>query len=243
MGKDYSDNFHSIKNTKDLTIRQMFDISQKLTFGQSDEIFGMNAINWEDSSWKHLFLIGDEEVTRFLHKSLRLFRFCVVFCKDEREPIINYWLGGQVDVVQEFITIQLMVSQRNPSRIFSQDSPDRECRTRRFFIGRIILMSMFNDISWWCEESKQECELSAQIVSICARRFSPGRWSFFRPGSEKRSESRRVDDVKIPRKQTPSFPIYKTIISRSAQKQMWWRFVNTLLLCQWGSHIFYQSAQ
>ena len=31
-----------------------------------------------------------------------------------------------------------------------------------------------------------ECELSANLVSIYARRFSPGRWSFLGPGSEKK---------------------------------------------------------
>ena len=30
MGKNYSDNLHSIKNTEDLTMKQMFDISEKL---------------------------------------------------------------------------------------------------------------------------------------------------------------------------------------------------------------------
>ena len=30
MGKNYSNNWHSIKNTKDLTTKQMFDIFAKL---------------------------------------------------------------------------------------------------------------------------------------------------------------------------------------------------------------------
>ena len=47
-------------------------------------------------------------------------------------------------------------------------------------------MSMFNDISWGSQDNKQDCELSANLVSSCARRFSPGRWSFFGPGSEKK---------------------------------------------------------
>ena len=47
-------------------------------------------------------------------------------------------------------------------------------------------MSMFNDISWRSKEKKQECELSAQLVSIHAKRFSPRRWSFLGPGSEKK---------------------------------------------------------
>ena len=40
----------------------MFDISEKVTAEQSDEICGVNTMNWEDSSWKYLSLIGDEEV-------------------------------------------------------------------------------------------------------------------------------------------------------------------------------------
>ena len=47
-------------------------------------------------------------------------------------------------------------------------------------------MSMFNDISWGSQDNEQECELSATLVSICARRFSPGRWSFLGFGSEKK---------------------------------------------------------
>ena len=47
-------------------------------------------------------------------------------------------------------------------------------------------MSMFNDISWGSQDNEQECELSAKLVSIFARRFSPRRWSFLGPGSEKK---------------------------------------------------------
>ena len=62
MRKNYSDNWHSIKNTKDLTMKQMFDISEKLVSEQSDEIYGVKTINWESSSWKYLSLIGDEQI-------------------------------------------------------------------------------------------------------------------------------------------------------------------------------------
>ena len=37
---------------KNLTLKQMFDISEKLIVGQSDEIFGVSQINWGDSSWR-----------------------------------------------------------------------------------------------------------------------------------------------------------------------------------------------
>ena len=39
----------------------------------------------------------------------------------------------------------------------------------------------------------------------------------------------RADDVKIRRKQTPSLQIHKSIVSRSFQKQRWWKILNTLL--------------
>ena len=61
MGKNYSNDWHSIKITKDLTMKQMFDISAKLV-SEQDEIFGVKTINCKDSSWKYLSLIGDEEV-------------------------------------------------------------------------------------------------------------------------------------------------------------------------------------
>ena len=61
MGKNYSDNWHSIKNTKDLSVKQMFDISAKLV-SEQDEIYGVRTIDWENSSWMYLSLIGDEQV-------------------------------------------------------------------------------------------------------------------------------------------------------------------------------------
>ena len=54
-------------------------------------------------------------------------------------------------------------------------------------------MSMFNDISWGSKDNEQECELNANLVSIFARRFSSGRWSFLGPGSEKQCYSTYID--------------------------------------------------
>ena len=46
MGKNYLDNLHSIKTSgKDLTMKQMFDMSEKLIVVQSDEIYGVTTIN------------------------------------------------------------------------------------------------------------------------------------------------------------------------------------------------------
>ena len=108
MGKEYSENLRSIKNTGNiLTMKQMFDIPEKLIVGQSDEIYGVTPINWEDSSWKQLSLVGDEEVISLSHaKVLRILRICVMPWKGAPESNIKYCLGGTVELVQEFITIQ-----------------------------------------------------------------------------------------------------------------------------------------
>ena len=108
MGKNYSDNWHSIKNTrKDLTMKQMFDISEKLIVGQSDGILGVKTINWEDSSWKYLSLTGDEQVISLSHAKVHFFfRFCVMPWKDAPEPSIKYCMGRKIDVVQKFTRIQ-----------------------------------------------------------------------------------------------------------------------------------------
>ena len=91
MVENYSDNLHSIKNTEDLKMKQMFDISEKLITEQSDEISGVKKINWEHSSWKYLSLVGDEEVISLLHTKVYVFSDSVFMpWRGKREPTINY---------------------------------------------------------------------------------------------------------------------------------------------------------
>ena len=88
IGKNYSENLHSIKNTgKDLTKKQMFDISEnwqmfdmseKLIVEKSDEIFGDPPSNWEDSSWKQVSLVVNEEVISLSHAKVHVFSDAVL---------------------------------------------------------------------------------------------------------------------------------------------------------------------
>ena len=56
-------------------MKQMFDISEKLIAEQSDEIYGVNPINLDDSAWKQLSLVSEEEVISLSHaKVLRVFQ-------------------------------------------------------------------------------------------------------------------------------------------------------------------------
>ena len=72
MVKNYSDNWHSIKNTKDLTMKRMFDTSAKLV-SEQDEIYGVKTTDWENYSWKYLSLIGDEQVINLQRTKVYVF--------------------------------------------------------------------------------------------------------------------------------------------------------------------------
>ena len=179
----------------------MFEISEKLIVGQSDAIYGVTPINCEDSSWKHLSLVGDEEVISLSHAKVYVFSDSVLCLgKMHQNPQSNIvwedkltWFKcssqyGPLDTIDGermefewnifpgFSTLQLCDKVQE---FMSKMSGESER-----FTGRIIFMSMFNDISWWSQKNEQECESNANLVSIFARRLSPRRWSFLGPGSE-----------------------------------------------------------
>ena len=80
--KNFMDNENSIKNSTDLTLKKMFDISEKLVSEQEEIHIFCPKIYWTNHSWKQLSLIGDETVINLQStKSLRLLRFCVVSWK------------------------------------------------------------------------------------------------------------------------------------------------------------------
>ena len=47
-------------------------------------------------------------------------------------------------------------------------------------------MSMFNDISCDKKDNEEECVANAKVVSILAKKFGIGQWSFIGPRSEKK---------------------------------------------------------
>ena len=48
-------------------------MSEKLIVEQSDGIFGVSQISWEDSSWKQLSLVNDEDVISLSHAKAYVF--------------------------------------------------------------------------------------------------------------------------------------------------------------------------
>ena len=180
MVKNYSVNWHSIKNTEDLTTNQMFDKSEKLISEQSDEIHGVKTINWENSSWKHLSLMGQRPKVYVFSDS--------VLClgKVNQNPTSNtVWeeqLGWFRDSPQyktlDTIDVEPMESEWNIFPGISTLELVREvpqfmskmCEPEQFQ-GRIIFMSMFNDIIFGNKDNETECLANSTLVSLFAKRF------------------------------------------------------------------------
>ena len=59
-------------------------------------------------------------------------------------------------------------------------------QTPESFTGRILLVSMFNDIFCDRYDNKDECLKNADFVKTFVGRFGIGQWSFIGPGSEKK---------------------------------------------------------
>ena len=67
MGKDYSENVRSIKNTgNNLTLKQMFDISEKLRVGPSDDIFG-KILHGNNYLWLMMKKSSVSRIQRFMY--------------------------------------------------------------------------------------------------------------------------------------------------------------------------------
>ena len=209
MGKNYLDNRHSITNTKDLTLKQMFDISTKLV-SEQDEISGLETICWEDYSWKYLSLIGDERIINLQRTKVYVFSDSVLCLgKIRQNPESNKaW-------EQRFGWIKSSQSYGNFDRIDGEPTEfewnifpgfdtmqlcdkvksllSRLGETPENCTGRILFMSMFNDTSCGTRDNEQECLANARLVSLYARKFGKGQWSFIGPGSEKKWYSMKED--------------------------------------------------
>ena len=181
MGKNYSDNWHSIENTKDLTMKQMFDISEKLVSEQSDEINGVKTIALHGSTKVYVFsdsvlclgkMNEHPRSNTAWEKRLEWFKSSLEYRTLDRID------GGPIEFVSR---IHYVAAQSRSARVTVEIN-----ETPQKFTGRIILMSMFNDISWGSRDNKKECESNAQLVSLFAKRFGAGQWSFLGPGSEKK---------------------------------------------------------
>ena len=144
-----------------------------------------------------LSLIGDEEVISLSNAKVYVFSDSVLcFGKMSENPQSKTVWEDKLTWFKSWT--QLMVSQWNSSGKFPrihhiaallhkvQEFLSNMSVEPEDFTGRMIFMSMFNCISWGSKNNAKECESNANLVSLCAKRFGAGRWSFLGPGSEKK---------------------------------------------------------
>ena len=202
MGKNFSIIQSVVKNFEDLSLKQMFDVIAQLVNDQ-EEIHGLDKILWEKNSWKRLSLIGDETVINLQSTKVYVFSDSVLCLgrilqhPDSNEAWEDRIAGVQSgrsyrdydcingeptefewNIFPGFTTLQLC----GKSMIYLSDLG----QTPETFTGRILFMSMFNDISCDRKGNKDECLANAGVVKVLARRFGLGQWSFIGPGSEKK---------------------------------------------------------
>ena len=79
------------------------------------------------------------------------------------------------------------------------------------FKGRIIFMSMFNDIIWGNKDNETEGIANSILVSLFAKRFPAGRWSFLGPGSKKKwySTNDRVAELTMIKFGESGHPVFR----------------------------------
>ena len=204
-------------------------------------------------------LVNDEEVISLSHAKVYVFSDSVLCLgKMNQNPTSNtvrerqlewfkdsskYWTLDTIvgepmefewNIFPGFSTLELVREVQN--FMSSMGKPQQ-------FQGRIIFVSMFNDIISGNEDNETECIANSTLVSLFAKRFPARRWSFLGPGSETkwystdkerpgRKWDRVADDDQIRRKRTPSFPSNESVVSKNAQKQKRWEIIYTFL-CRW----------
>ena len=251
MGKNFSSIQNFIMNSRDLTLKHMFDITAKLV-GEQEEINNLDNIHWGKNSWRQLSLIGDETVIN-LQSTKKVYVFSdsvLCFGRIFQHPESNdAWKKRIEGVMTEKSYRDFIGINGEPTEfewnIFPGFTTLQLCgkvndllsdlgEAPETFTGRILFMSMFNDISCDRKGNKEECLASARVVKVLAKKFGFGQWSFIGPGSEKKWYSTRSlgsycgrNAVGIRRKRTSYFPCNDSLAQVHSQEQRTWKTVNT----------------
>ena len=201
MGKNFSTIQNFIMNSRDLTLQQMFDITAKLV-GEQEEINNLDNIHWGKNSWRQLSLIGDETVNLQRTKVYVFSNSVLCLGRIHQHPESNEaWkkriegittdrsyrdydgINGEPtefewNIFPRFTKLQLCGKVNDLLSDFGE--------APKTFTGRILFMSVFNDISCDREGNKEEFLANARVVKVLAKKFGIGQWSFMCPGSEKK---------------------------------------------------------
>ena len=265
MVKNYAENWHSIRNTEDLTMKQMFDISEKLVSEQPDEIYGVKTINWENSSWKYLSLIGDEQVC-LQRTKVHVFSDSV-WClgKMNENPRSNIAWEHRLAWFKKFTGIQNLGwnwSRANWIRVeylprihhvaaqpqSSRVTVEIGWKTRKFYRTDYLRVDVQRHLMG-STDNKKECESNAQLVSLFAKKdleqvkchssdLDQRKW-YCMGADSPQGEWDRVAEKMMLEFVESGHPVFRATspLSRGRlKKQKWWKIVDPLL-CRFGNDV------
>ena len=170
---------------------------------EQEEINNLDKILWGKNLWRQLSLIGDETVINLQRTKVYVFSDSVLCLgKVFEHPESNEAWKKRIESITtdksyrdyDGINGEPTEFEWNifpgftTSQLYGKvtDLPSNLGVTPETFTGRILFMSMFNDISCDRKGNKEECLANAGVVKVLARRFGVGQWSFIGPGSEKK---------------------------------------------------------
>ena len=188
MGNNFSTIQSVVKNHESFTLKQMFDVTAQLVNNQ-EEINCLDKILNGKNSWTHLLLIHDEVVINLQSTKVYVFSDSVLCLgKVLQHPECNEAWKNRVAGVRAERSYRDYDAINGESTEFEWNSDllSSMGQTPESFTGRILFMSMFNDIFCDRYDNKDECLRNANIVKTFAGRFGIGQWSFIGPGSEKK---------------------------------------------------------
>ena len=256
MGKNFSTIQSVVKNHESLTLKQMFDATAQLVNNQ-EEINGLDKILYGKNSWTCLSLIGGETVINLQSTKVYVFSDSLLCLgKILQHPESNEAWKNRVAGVRAERSYRDYDAINGEStefewNIFPGFTKLLLCdkiinllsssgQSPATFTGRILFMSMFNDISCDRKDNKDECLKNANFVKVFASRFGVGQWLFIGPGFEKKwystenSPQGAWDNIaeemllELDRKRTSYFPCNDSIVQGYSQKQRAMKIVYTL---------------
>ena len=168
MGKNFSTFQIVVKNHEDLTLKQMFDITaDKLSLIGDETVINLQLTKvyvFSDS----VLCLGkihqhpeSNEAWKNRIAGVKAGRSCRDYDGINGEPTEFEW-----NIFPGFTTLQLCGKVNDLLSDLGQ--------TPETFTGRILFLSMFNDITCDRKGNKEECLANAEIVKVLARKFGVG---------------------------------------------------------------------
>ena len=246
MGKNFSTIQSVVKNHESLSLKHMFDVTAQLVNNQ-EEINCLDKILYGKNSWTHLSLINDTVVINLQSTKVDVFSdSALCLGKVLQHPECNEAWKNRVAGVRAERSYRDYDATNGESTEFElnifpgftilqlcdkiSDLLSSMGQTPESFTGRILFMSMFNDIFCDRYDNKDECLRNARhCENICGKIWHWAMviyWTRFREKvvSFREQSTRSLGPycgrnvAGIRRKRTSCLPCNDTIVQGSAEK-------------------------